>query len=125
MTNIQNILIPTVPITDNIIGTSEYPIPRSAPGNRSIIPHKKYGTVVIDNISIPHLITSSLLVYIISTLSPNIYARLLPLYKSVIFPLRKNTPRILKQVLLPPIKSYSRSVRGPFVYTFQHQNSDL
>ena len=74
MTNIQNILIPTVPITDNIIGTSEYPIPRSAPGNRSIIPHKKYGTVVIDNISTPHLITSSLLVYIISTLSPNIYA---------------------------------------------------
>jgi Na+-driven multidrug efflux pump len=37
--------IPTVPIIDNTIGTAEYPIPRSAPGKRSIIPHRKYGTV--------------------------------------------------------------------------------
>ena len=43
------ILVPTVPITDKTIGTAECPIPRRAPGIRSIIPHKKYKIVVIDN----------------------------------------------------------------------------
>ena len=51
-------------ITDKIIGTAEYPIPLNAPGNKSIIPHRKYGTVVIESISTPHLITSASFVYI-------------------------------------------------------------
>ena len=62
--NIHTILVPTVPIIDNIMGTAEYPIPRNAPGNKSIIPHKKYGTVVIERIYIPHFITSGSFVYI-------------------------------------------------------------
>ncbi len=33
-------------IIDRIIGTPERPIPRSAPGIRSMIPHRKYVTVV-------------------------------------------------------------------------------
>ena len=57
-TKIQRILVPTVPMIDKIIGTTEYPIPRKAPGNRSIIPQRKYGTVVIDRISKPHRMTS-------------------------------------------------------------------
>ena len=38
---IQTILVPTVPITESIIGTIDFPIPRRDPGNRSIHPHKK------------------------------------------------------------------------------------
>ena len=49
-------------ITDNIMGTEEYPIPRSAPGKRSMMPHRKYGTVVMESISNPHAITSGSLV---------------------------------------------------------------
>ena len=59
---IQMILTPTVPIIESIIGTVEYPIPLSAPGKRSMIPHRKYGIVVIEIISSPDLITSLLLV---------------------------------------------------------------
>ena len=58
-TNIHKIRIPTVPIIESIIGIVEYPIPLNAPGNRSIIPQKKYGTVVMDKISSPHFITSA------------------------------------------------------------------
>ena len=50
--------MPTVPIMDRTMGTAECPIPRSAPGIRSMIPQRKYGTVVIDRISSPHRITS-------------------------------------------------------------------
>ena len=39
--NTHTILVPTVPITESTIGTAEYPIPRSAPGNKSMIPHRK------------------------------------------------------------------------------------
>ena len=53
---IHTILVPTVPSTDNIIGTVEYPIPRSAPGNRSMIPHRKYVIVVHENIAMPFFI---------------------------------------------------------------------
>ena len=70
---IQMILTPTVPIIESIIGTVEYPIPLSAPGKRSMIPHRKYGIVVIEIISSPDLITSLLLVYMPSICVPNIF----------------------------------------------------
>ena len=57
-TEIYTIRVPTVPMTDRIIGTAEHPIPRRAPGKRSMMPQRKYGTVVIDRISIPQRITS-------------------------------------------------------------------
>ena len=41
MPKIHTTLVPTVPMTDNTIGTAEYPMPRSAPGNKSIQPHRK------------------------------------------------------------------------------------
>ena len=41
MPKIHTTLVPTVPMTDNTIGTADYPMPRSAPGNRSIQPHRK------------------------------------------------------------------------------------
>ena len=58
--------MPTVPMIDRIIGTPERPIPRIAPGKRSIIPHKKYVSVVNERISIPLLITSGWL-FIVDT----------------------------------------------------------
>ena len=73
---IQMILTPTVPIIESIIGTVEYPIPLSAPGKRSMIPHRKYGIVVIEIISSPDLITSLLLVYMPSICVPNMYEAL-------------------------------------------------
>ena len=72
---IQMILTPTVPIIESIIGTVEYPIPLSAPGKRSMIPHRKYGIVVIEIISSPDLITSLLLVYMPSICVPNMYEK--------------------------------------------------
>ena len=72
---IQIILTPTVPIIESIIGTAEYPIPLSAPGKRSMIPHRKYGIVVIEIISSPDLITSLLLVYMPSICVPNRYEK--------------------------------------------------
>lgn len=44
---IQTILVPTVPMIERSIGIAEYPIPRSAPGKRSISPHIKisYGSI--------------------------------------------------------------------------------
>ena len=45
-----------------LIGTPEYPIPRRAPGSRSIIPQQKYGTVVKARTSTPQRITSASLV---------------------------------------------------------------
>ena len=73
---IQMILTPTVPIIESIIGTVEYPIPLSAPGKRSMIPHRKYGIDVIEIISSPDLITSLLLVYMPSICVPNMYEAL-------------------------------------------------
>ena len=73
---IQMILTPTVPIIESIIGTVEYPIPLSAPGKRSMIPHRKYGIVVIEIISSPDLITSLLLVYMPSICVQNMYEAL-------------------------------------------------
>ena len=58
MPKIHTIRVPTVPMTDRIIGTADHPIPRRAPGKRSMMPQRKYGTVVIDRISIPQRITS-------------------------------------------------------------------
>jgi hypothetical protein len=51
-------------MTDKTIGTAEQPMPRNAPGNKSIIPHRKYGIVVMERISIPHFMTSASDVYI-------------------------------------------------------------
>ena len=42
---IHTILVPTVPMIERIIGTPERPIPRSAPGNRSINPHPEEGII--------------------------------------------------------------------------------
>ena len=41
MPKIHTTLVPTVPMTDNTIGTADYPMPRSAPGNKSIQPQRK------------------------------------------------------------------------------------
>ena len=78
---IQMILTPTVPIIESIIGTVEYPIPLSAPGKRSMIPHRKYGIVVIEIISSPDLITLLLLVYMPSICVPNMYEALPKCYR--------------------------------------------
>ena len=40
-TYIQRILVPTVPTMDKIIGIMAYPIPRMAPGSKSIMPQRK------------------------------------------------------------------------------------
>ena len=41
------------PLNDTSIGMMEYPIPRRLPTNTSIIPHDRYVTAMILNLSIP------------------------------------------------------------------------
>lgn len=103
---IHTIRVPTVPMIERSIGTPECPIPRSAPGNKSINPQRKYVTVVYSRISIPHFITASLLVYIYAAAA-----------------VQRNTLHCPEPSLPQMTISDSRSELSPYVSICRHRSS--